>query len=301
MDRRQLVAFVTLAEELSFSRAAVRLGMTQPALSMLTAKLEEELDARLFHRTKRTVSLTEPGKVFLDETRLTLLQMDIARTMARRAAEGKLGRLTIGFVETTPFNVLPSIVSLVQKHLPEIELVLWELVTAEQIEALEAGRIDVGLMRPMFDADRFASQPIFTEPYVVALRADHPLAGAGKVRLRDLRAERLVTTADSKRRYVEARLRGALAQAGVELTVAHEIHQLHAILGLVAGGLGIAFVPRSVRAISLPDVRFLEIADARPPTSELVMAARKGDTNPILKRLWVIVARSVQHDPRASA
>ena len=84
MDRRQLVAFVTLAEELSFSRAAVRLRMTQPALSMLTAKLEEELEVRLFHRTKRTVSLTEPGKVFLDETRLTLLQMDIAQTMGCR-------------------------------------------------------------------------------------------------------------------------------------------------------------------------------------------------------------------------
>jgi DNA-binding transcriptional LysR family regulator len=291
MDRRQLVAFVTLAEELSFSRAALRLGMTQPALSMLIAKLEAELDVRLFDRTKRHVSLAEPGKVFLSETRLTLQQMEVSQTMARRAAEGKLGRLTIGFVETAPFNVLPTIVASALEHLPHIELVLHEMVTAEQIEALQTGRIDIGLLRPMFRAEEFNSRLISTEPYVVAIRSDHPLARKGQVCFTDLRSERLITTAGSKRRYIDSRFRGLLAQAGVELVVAHEIQQIHAIIGLVAGGLGFAFVPQSVRAINLANVCFLEIAEPRPPTSELVVASRKGDNNPIVKRFWSIVSR----------
>jgi DNA-binding transcriptional LysR family regulator len=294
MDQRQLVAFATLSEELSFSRAAARLGITQPALSIATAKLEAELGVRLFDRTKRTVVLTAPGKIFLEETRRTLRQMDIAQTMVRRAGEGKLGRLTIGFVDTAPFNVLPTIVANVVRELPLIELVLEELVTSEQIEALAAGRIDVGLLRPMFQAEEFNAQLISAEPYVVAMHADHPLVRAGKVRLKDLHREHLITSFGSKRRYVEGRFRGPLAQAGVELTVTYEIQQIHAILGLVAGGLGVAFVPRSVAVICLPNVRFLEIAEARPPMSELMMASRKDDTNPIVKRVWTIVLRSMQ-------
>jgi DNA-binding transcriptional LysR family regulator len=289
MDRRQLLAFAMLAEELSFSRAAAHLGMTQPALSMLIAKLEADVGVQLFDRTRRTVSLTGPGTVFLEETRQTLRQMDVAQKMVRRAAQGKLGRLTIGFVETAPFNVLPAIVAGVRTHLPQIELVLQELVTMEQIEALEAKRIDVGLMRPMFMAGQFNSRLISSEPYVVAVHASHALAGQGKVRLEDLRSERLITTEGRKRRYVEGRLRGPLARAGVELPVAHEIQQIHAIIGLVAGGLGIAIVPRSVRVIALANVRFLEIAEPRPPTSELALVTRKGDDNPVVKRFLGIV------------
>jgi DNA-binding transcriptional LysR family regulator len=289
MDRRQLLAFATLAEELSFSRAAARLGMTQPALSMLIAKLEGDLDVPLFDRSRRAVSLTGPGKVFWGEVRQTLRQMDLAERMVRRAAEGKLGRLTIGFVETAPFNILPTVVAGVRKHLPHIELVLQELVTMEQIEALEAGRIDVGLMRPMFRAGQFDSRLISSEPYMVAVNANHALAGRGKVRLKDLQSEPLITTESRKRRYVEGRFRGPLARAGIELPIAHEIQQIHAIIGLVAGGLGIALVPRSVKVIAIPNVRFLDIDEPRPPTSELALATRKGDDNPVVKRFRSIL------------
>jgi DNA-binding transcriptional LysR family regulator len=301
MDRRQLLAFVTLAEELSFSRAAAHLGMTQPALSMLIAKLEGDVGVQLFDRTKRTVALTGPGRVFWDETRQTLRQMDLAQRMVRRAADGKLGRLTIGFVETAPFNVLPAIVEGVRTHLPEIELVLQELVTMEQIDALEAGRIDVGLMRPMFRTGQFNSRLISSEPYVVAVHAGHALADRGKVRLKDLDGERLITTEARKRRYVEGRLRGPLTRAGVDLPIAYEIQQIHAIIGLVAGGLGIAVVPRSARAISLAGVRFLDLAEPSPPTSELALATRKGDDNPILKRFLAIVRTIADRDHAAGA
>jgi DNA-binding transcriptional LysR family regulator len=301
MDRRQLLAFVTLAEELSFSRAAAHLGMTQPALSMLIARLESDVGVQLFDRTKRSVALTGPGKVFREETRQTLRQMDLAQRMVRRAADGKLGRLTIGFVETAPFNVLPAIVAGVRTHLPEIELVLQELVTMEQIDALETGRIDIGLMRPMFRAGQFNSRLISSEPYVVAVHADHPLADRDTVHLKDLRGERLITTEARKRHYVESRLRGPLARAGVDLPVAYEIQQIHAIIGLVAGGLGIAIVPRSVRMISLPNVRFLDISEPRPPTSELALVTRKGDDNPIVKRFLGIACSSEWVDDAAGA
>jgi DNA-binding transcriptional LysR family regulator len=285
LDRRQLIAFMLLAEELSFSRAAARLGLTQPALSLAIARLEDDLGVTLFERTKRRVELTQPGRVFLAETELTLRQMDLARAMVHKAAKGKIGRITIGFVEAAPFNVLPGIVALLRKVLPEIELVLREMVTSEQVDALEARRIDIGLMRPMFAYGRFDTAYLYKEPYVVAMATDSPLSKQASIRYDDLRNEALITTPLPKRRYLESKFKVITNAQGLSLPIVHEIHQIHAVIGLVAGGLGVAFVPESASVIAQPGVCYRPFDETNAPSSELVAAWRKEEPSAVVQHV----------------
>lgn len=277
MDERQLAAFRLIAEELSFSRAAARLRLTQPALSLMMGRLEGELGVRLIDRSKRRVSLTEPGKVFLRETELTLQQIALSKSMAQRAALGRIGRITMGFVEAAPFSVLPRLVAHMRRELPEIELVLREMLTTEQMEALDAGRIDIGLMRPIFASDQFESVKIFEESYVVAVPDGHPLATLSSVTYADLTNERLIANSLPKRRYIESRFKSAVTREGLSLPIAHEVESIHAVIGLVAGGLGIAFLPQSASVIRLPGVCYKPFEKTSSPRSEMRLVWRKSE------------------------
>ncbi|MCP4565252.1 MAG: LysR family transcriptional regulator [Bosea sp.] len=288
MDQRQLFSFVTLAEELHFVRAAGRLGVTQPALSQQIARLEETLAVRLFERTKRRVSLTDAGRAFLTDALAILRQFELATMGARRAAKGQIGRLTIGFVEASPFNVLPRLVSRLSRELPEVSLVLQEMVTEEQVEALRSGRIDVGLLRPMFNEPTFGRLPLLREHYLVALPAGHPLAQQEAVALSALRHERFIVTPARKRRYVEGRFRAAFRRAGFEPEVAQEVNQLHTIIGLVGGGIGVALVPQSVSRLDLEGVVYRPLRDKDAPVAELVAAWSLERETPVLRRFLAI-------------
>jgi DNA-binding transcriptional LysR family regulator len=288
MDQRQLVSFVTLAEELHFVRAAARLGVTQPALSQQIARLEESLSVRLFERTKRRVALTDAGQVFLTDALAILRQFEQAAMGARRAAKGQVGRLTIGFVEASPFNVLPRLVSRLSQELPEVSLILQEMVTEEQIEALRSGRIDVGLLRPMFNEPSFGKLPLLRESYLVALPATHPLARSESVALSALREERFIVTPARKRRYVESRFRAAFKRAGFEPQVAQEVLQLHTMIGLVGGGIGVALVPHSVSRLDLEGVVYRPLRDKDAPFAELVAAWSIDRETPVLRRFLTI-------------
>ena len=265
-------------------RAAARLGVTQPALSQQIAKLESILAVRLFERTKRRVVLTDAGRVFLNDALGILRQFEQAAAGAKRAAKGQIGRLTIGFVEASPFNVLPRLVSQLSRELPEVSLVLQEMVTDEQVEALRSRRIDVGLLRPIFDERSFGTLPLFRENYVVALPAAHPLAQAETVALSALREERFIVTPARKRRYVEGRFRAAFRRAGFEPQIAQEVHQLHTMIGLVGGGLGVALVPHSVSRLNLEGVVYRPLRGEAAIFAELVAAWPLERETPLLRR-----------------
>lgn len=292
MDQRLLSFFVTLAEELHFVRAAARLGVTQPALSQQIAKLEEALAVKLFERTKRRVSLTDAGRNFQSDALAILRQLDLAVAGARRAAQGQIGRLTIGFVEACPFSILPALVSRLSRELPEVSLILQEMVTKDQIEALRSGRIDVGLLRPMFNEPGLATLPLFRENYVVALPAGHRLTQVAAVPLTALRDERFIMTPASKRRYVESRFRAAFRRAGFEPQVAQEAQQLHTMIGLVSGGIGVALVPQSVSRLNLENVVYRPLKGLDSTVSELVAAWPVDRETPVLRR-FIAIARSV--------
>jgi DNA-binding transcriptional LysR family regulator len=274
-----------------FVQAAKRLRITQSALSQQIAKLEARLGLRLFDRSKRRVALTEAGKIFLEEARKAIRQIETAETLAKRAARGQIGRLTVAYVEAAPFNVLSPIVLAFRRACPEVHLDLVEMITSEQLDALSRGRIEVGLMRPMSEDTALSSVLLQREPYVLAMPESHPLARNGKIRMSALRDEAFIMTAPEKARYIEDRFRALFNRHGFRPWIVQEVNQIHAIIGLVGGGLGVALVPRSVSKLKLDGVVFRPIEDPDAPEAEMVAVWRKQDDAPVVKR-FVELARA---------
>ena len=167
----QLRCFVAVAEELHFSRAAERLNMTQPPLSRQIQLLEHSVGAQLLDRSSRVVRLTAAGKAFLPEAARILRLSEEAALMARRVARGEQGSLAIGFTSASGYTLLPEVVRRLRERTPGIALTLKELVSTAQVEALDAGQLDMALMRPMALHGELASLPISTENLLLAVPA----------------------------------------------------------------------------------------------------------------------------------
>ncbi|MBV9229224.1 MAG: LysR family transcriptional regulator, partial [Chloroflexi bacterium] len=192
MELRHLHYFIAVAEELHFGKAAERLQMAQPPLSQQIRQLEDELGVQLFYRTKRHVQLTEAGHVFLQEARQTLIQAEQAIVAARRAGRGELGRLAIGFVGSATSDILPTLIRGFQERYPEVELLLRELTTAQQVRALQDGRIHVGILRPPVHDDTLRIETLFKEPLIVALPERHPLSSQVQLPIEALAREHFI-------------------------------------------------------------------------------------------------------------
>lgn len=168
----QLRAFVVVAEELHFGRAAERLNMTQPPLSRQIQKLERAVGVRLFERDNRKVELTTAGRTFLAEARRLLALASGALEQVQRIQAGSAGTVRIGFTATSAFGVLPSLLNLVSEAYPDIHLDLFEMVTREQISKLIDGELDLGLARPPFDKTAFASRLLYREELLLAVPSE---------------------------------------------------------------------------------------------------------------------------------
>ena len=177
MELRHLRYFIAVAEELHFGRAAQVLGISQPPLSQQIQALEEELGARLFERTNRRVALSEAGRLFLDEARQVLAQVDKAADVARRAQLGELGEMKIGFTSSAPFNSsIPQAIFAFRRAFPAVHLNLLEMSSRDVAEALVEESIEIGVMRPFPLADSLVAVELFREPLVAVIQAEHPLA-----------------------------------------------------------------------------------------------------------------------------
>ena len=176
MELRHLRYFITVAEELSFSKAALKLHTAQPSLSQQIKDLEDDIGVQLFHRTKRKVELTEEGLVFLEQARLTLTQADKAITMARQVAAAKVQYLKIGFVPSAEIRIFPYILPRLRVKLPKLQVRTLNLKESEQIAELKKGDLDIIFINQEFQNEVFASQLILKEPLVFMLPKHHPLA-----------------------------------------------------------------------------------------------------------------------------
>jgi len=291
MDMRQLRAFAVLAEDLHFSKAAARLNVTQPALSQQIARLEGDVGAALFTRDPKHVALTDAGRVFLKEAGEMLRHMDRAVTLARRAQAGQIGRLSVAFVEGAP--ILPDLISAYCGAMPEVAVDLREMVTADQLDAIGAGRVDVGVLRPLHLGRSLAHIVVHREPYMVALPRQHALAKRKTIRLAELDGEKLVTRPAIKRRYIESRFRNRLHAAGAKLEIVHEVDQLHAMIGLVGAGLGIAILPASMTNLRFGGVVYRPFAPGEAPNAELVLAWKAKHRSTTLERFVAVAKRMV--------
>ncbi|MDO8905915.1 LysR family transcriptional regulator [Hydrogenophaga sp.] len=256
IELRQWRQFVALAEELHFGRAAARLHMTQPPLTQAIAGLEVALGVRLFERTRRSVQITPAGAALLPEVREMLARAQALPELARAAAAGELGRLRLAFVSTVGFDLLPRWVRAFRGHWPQIALELIEATGDVQLDLLARGEVDAGFLlhSPGFVAAGLTQTRIASEPLVVALPESHALAMSERPPLKSLLTEPLVIF---PRRILPSLYDTVFAlynAAGRVPQVAQEAIQMQTIVNLVSAGLGVAWVPQSVRQFQRPGI-----------------------------------------------
>ncbi|MEH3147405.1 MAG: LysR family transcriptional regulator [Methylobacterium frigidaeris] len=281
-ELNQLRCFVAVAEELHFGRAAERLHLTQPPLSRQIQILERVLDVELLNRTSRSVRLTPAGRRFLIEAQRILRLSEEATATARRIAAGQAGSLTVGFTAASAYRTLPDLVQAIRGRLPEADLLLKEMVSAAQTEALASGRIDVGLLRPPLPEAADGSLRVARETLMVALPEDHPLAAGEAVPVAALAASPMITYAPDEARYFHDLVAETFAQASLAPRFVQHLAQIHTILSLVRSGLGLALVPDSAATLRVLGLVLRPLASPPPRPVELFLVWRRGNDNPVL-------------------
>ncbi len=297
MELRHLRYFVTVAEELHFGRAAKKLHISQPPLSMQIRALEAELGVTLFNRTQRSVPLTQSGNALLGEARHILARADQAVLMTRRASRGEIGELAIGFISVTDYNVLPVVLREFRPAFPLVNLTLRESTTDAQIRDLLAGRIDVGFVLPPINEPSLESLPILREPLIAALPDKHPLARkAGKLVLEKLKDAPFILFPRPYAPGLHDDVVSCCKAAGFSPRVEQEAIQMQTIVSLVSAELGVALIPASLTNLRRTGVTYKELK-AGSPLTEVHLAWRRGDDLPA-RRVFVDVASRIANMPQ---
>lgn len=272
LEHRLLQSFIVVAEELHFGRAAARLHLSQPPLSMQIRKLEERLKTRLFERDRRRVALTEAGAFLLERARGMLAEAERAFDETGRIGRGESGVLALGYTPTATYEVLPPLIREFRRHSPGIRLELIEMRSPLQPDALREGRIEVGFACGPVSAPGVKEHVLRRERFVAALPAFHPLARRPSLRARDLDGQPFVAVRrDVEPAWADAGA-AALRRARIPANVVQETDTKAALLGLVAAGLGVAIVTASMRQFRRAGVVFrdLEGLEVRVPLVGLI-------------------------------
>ena len=281
MELRKLRYFVVLAEELHFGRAARRLHITQPPLSMAIQSLEDELGVKLFTRSPRRVAATHAGAAFLEHARTLLARAEDAIELARAADRGEVGRLKIGFMSATIYTLLPPLLRDYAARFPAVKLELRELAMPQQLLQLRSGEIDLGFVRPPVEDAELDAETVLREPLVVALPRGHPLAKLRRVPARRLAAESFVLFQRQPGLVLHHLVVRFCVQNGFTPRVAQEATQSHAVVGLVSAGIGVALVPESVQRTRMRGVEYRPLLEKSLPV-ETALAWRRDDASPAL-------------------
>jgi DNA-binding transcriptional LysR family regulator len=294
MELRHLRYVVTLAETLHFGRAAQQLHLSQPPLSHQIRQLEEELRIKLFHRTKRQVQLTEAGRMFVQEARVILAQASHAANLASRVNQGEVGQLTIGVAGPADAPVFVEILRAFSRRYPKVRIVLRNLSSLDQTQAIGDGRLHVGFVALPIDDAGLATETVMRQPIMIALPEGHPLAKHDRVPLHALAGEPQIMFARSNGpRFFDAVL-AACREAGFSMNIAHEVDNLYTACALVAAGLGVCLVPAGVQdSHSTTSIVLRPVRPALPHIDMHIALAYKPQTTNELVKLFVEVVREV--------
>jgi DNA-binding transcriptional LysR family regulator len=291
LELRHLRYFLAVAEEGHFGRAAQRLHIVQPALSMQVRALEAELGTALFERTSRRVVLTEAGVLFRVEAERTIQQAARAKDVAQRAARGEVGKVRIGFVGNAAFaGKLAADVSSFNLAYPQVDLELTELSPLRQVDAVLAGHLDAGYTSDFrYTQEReLAVDRIATWPWMLAMRSNHPLVERAAVSAEALRGEAFVVYAAHADDDGQVRILRQLL--GEEPRVLHHVPNSLTVVTLAAAGMGLALVPGSLEAVNIPNLAYRPLADF-PLRYDLVLVSRRNEPSPAVRR-FVEIARA---------
>lgn len=287
MELRHLRYFIAVAEECHFGRAAQRLHIAQPPLSQQIRQLEAELGVQLLTRTTRRVDLTPAGARYLERARTILAGVEAAGEEATLIADGRIGRVAIGFTGSATYELLPSLSRRLRIQSPGLELDLrGELLTPRQVTSLLDGTLDVGFLRPPVRVPEIDVHPLRSEPLVVVLPASHAQASQEQITLSDLASEPFITYPSHHRSVVHDAVADACQAAGFTAR-STEVAETSTLVSFVAAGLGVALVPASVQHLHITGAVYRPLAGTAP-TVELAVATRRGESSPAVRRVLAL-------------
>lgn len=276
MDLRQLRCFIAVAEELHFGRAAERLGLAPPALSRQISALEDELGVSLLTRTTRQVALTRAGLIMLEEAKAILVRMERASRSVREASLASSKVLRVGAIDAASSSFVPEALVTFRSRHPGIEIKFVEAMTAPLVQMLEAGKLDLALLRPPRKPTDCAFEILRVERPIVVLSESHPLEAREFLTMQDLVGEPFVVPSKRIRPFAYDLVMAYFESVGAVPNVTIEATEKPAMMSAVAAGLGMALAPDWVSRLSFPGVTMRRLRGALldpPPPGALVGVA----------------------------
>jgi DNA-binding transcriptional LysR family regulator len=297
MEFRHLRYFVAVAEELHFTRAAERLGIKQPPLSLQIRQLEQELGTSLFHRLTRGVELTESGVLLLDEARRILDQVERIKAGVQSRARGETGCIHLGFAGATCFQPLvPGIIRAHRERYPGVLVSPEERNTPLLVAGLRSGEIDVAFIRPpLSDGEGLEVEPLVEEPMVILLPESHPRAGDRSMPLAALAAETLILFPRAVGPGLHDAIIASCQEAGFSCKLSQDSPQILTTVLMVAAGLGVSIVPQSIAQLRLAGVTYVRI-EGEAPRAPISLAYRRDDRSTTVRNF---VASARRHSRTA--
>lgn len=292
MELRHLRYFVAVAEELSFTRAAARLHTAQPSLSQQIRQLEKSIGVKLLDRSRHHVALTNAGRTFLQQAKDILSRVEHAERLARQAADGQAGDLSVGTFPSADVRILPALRPLIAEHLPDLRLILHSKYAVEPLAGLQTGTLDVAFMRHPESADGLEVVELLREDIVLVLPAHHALARRKKIPVKSLDDLPCITM----ERSLSPALHDATATLYREARIRmHAVSSADNVLGhiqLVQEGLGFALLPDSMTALLPAGVTFRPLDCDPVPTISIVAAWKHGNTSGLVREFVSLVRSS---------
>jgi len=290
MELRHLRYFITVAEELNFSKAALKLYTAQPSLSQQIKDLEEDVGVKLLHRTKRKVELTEEGAVFLEQARLTLAQADKAIAMARQVSPAKQQMMRIGFVPVAEMKIFPYVLPNLRVQNPDLKIELLSLNNTEQMKLLKKGELDLTFTRHNFNSDEIESQFVIREPLIFILPKDHPLAKYDRIPVKALNSiDFIIPSAEQSLILHNAILDFAKAN-GIEFNIVQKADNILFNINSIGIGLGCTILPGYIAPLTMNNT-VIRPLDVELPYLDLYVSYRKDGNSVAVKKFPELLTR----------
>lgn len=286
MELRHLLYFKTVAEELHFTKAATRLFISQPPLSRQIKELEEELEVQLFTRDNKRVALTDAGKYFKTEVNAIFARLEESKNIVRQIHLSASGELKIGYISSVYQSYLAEILKAMREEFPYIKTGLFELPTVTQIEALEQGKLDVGILRAPVLSEKLIIKTLFFDPFVVVIPLSTQKFSTNKELADILKESPFIFFNKEFAPHYNNKLIEICKRMQFTPDITHEANNVHSILQLVEAGLGVSILPLSLKKqYEYLKVSFIELENI-PVNTEVVVAYKQTNRNPALK--WFI-------------
>lgn len=290
MELQHLRYFITVAEELNFSKAALKLYTAQPSLSQQIKDLEEDVGVKLLNRTKRKVELTEEGAVFLEQARLTLAQADKAVAMARQVSQAKQQMLRIGFVPVAEMKIFPYILPNLRVQNPDLKIELLSLNNNEQMRLLKKGDLDLTFTRHNFNSDEIESQFVIREPLIFLLPKDHPLAKYERIPVKALNGiDFIIPSAEQSLTLNQAILDFAKAN-GIEINIVQKADNILFNINSIGMGLGCTILPGYIAPLTM-DNTVIRPLDVELPYLDLYVSYHKNNKSYAVSKFLELLTR----------